>query len=389
MFNGTFAFIINYLLMTLIIPLIKEISHMKFILILTWLLLSLFSLSFAQTGIGTTDPDNNAALEVKSTNKGILIPRIALEATTSFMPMSAHIAGMIVYNTATTSNTASVGNPPNNVSPGFYYNDGSKWLRLLAGFNADLSPDAWIDDNDNAQIELGTLSDGTSARPAGSEFMVKDNGNIGIGTADPSAKLQVNGNIRVSEISQVSTGSRFDSVAVYGLNGELNRTDLNSFFSKRRELLVRIFATKGTAQSIATDTPTRVIGWNTTQIENATTGGDWIETTGEFTVSKAGWYRVTATLTYAKGNITAGKEYNVQVRRNGTGPPVGSLPHFTETTNSSVPEGIAINTGLLTTIVNCAVGDKLSVWTFHNQGSARSLIITFNPSLSTMIIEQL
>ncbi len=74
--------------------------------------------------IGTTTPDANAILDVTSTTKGLLMPRIALTGITSASPLSAFTAGMVVYNTAT------AGTSPNNVTPGFYVSDGSKWIAL-------------------------------------------------------------------------------------------------------------------------------------------------------------------------------------------------------------------------------------------------------------------
>ncbi|RKT02137.1 hypothetical protein [Chryseobacterium defluvii] len=79
--------------------------------------------SFAQVGINTTTPNRDAALDVVSTNKGILNTRIALTSTASPSPLSAHVAGMMVYNTATVSD----------VTPGLYYNDGSKWVKAGGG----------------------------------------------------------------------------------------------------------------------------------------------------------------------------------------------------------------------------------------------------------------
>ncbi|MCT2409126.1 hypothetical protein NZD88_16380 [Chryseobacterium antibioticum] len=75
--------------------------------------------SFAQIGINTPTPNMDAALDVVSTNKGILNTRIALSSTASPSPLSTHVAGMMVYNTATVSD----------VTPGLYYNDGSKWIK--------------------------------------------------------------------------------------------------------------------------------------------------------------------------------------------------------------------------------------------------------------------
>lgn len=64
----------------------------------------------------------NSILEIEHTNKGLLLPRIELSSTISSAPMSAHLAGMIVYNTATIAD----------VSPSFYYNDGTRWIRVGA-----------------------------------------------------------------------------------------------------------------------------------------------------------------------------------------------------------------------------------------------------------------
>jgi hypothetical protein len=70
-------------------------------------------------GIGTPVPDPDAALDITSAAKGLLLPRLALYATSLPNPLSAHVAGMTVYNTAETDD----------VTPGFYFNDGTKWIR--------------------------------------------------------------------------------------------------------------------------------------------------------------------------------------------------------------------------------------------------------------------
>ncbi|HEY1046343.1 MAG TPA: FISUMP domain-containing protein [Bacteroidia bacterium] len=68
--------------------------------------------------------NSNSVLELESTNKGLLMPRVALSALNLASPLSAHVAGMTVYNTAT------AGTAPNNVTPGYYYNDGTQWVRI-------------------------------------------------------------------------------------------------------------------------------------------------------------------------------------------------------------------------------------------------------------------
>ena len=84
-----------------------------------------FTANYAQVGINTTSP--NAALDVTSTDNGLLIPRVALTASNVASPLTLPTISELVYNTAT------AGTFPNNVTPGFYYWDGAKWVRLQTG----------------------------------------------------------------------------------------------------------------------------------------------------------------------------------------------------------------------------------------------------------------
>lgn len=80
------------------------------------------SITLGQVGIGTTNPNPDALLDVdaSTTTGGFLLPRLALTSTLNAAPLTAHVAGMTIYNTAATGD----------VSPGFYYNDGTKWIKL-------------------------------------------------------------------------------------------------------------------------------------------------------------------------------------------------------------------------------------------------------------------
>jgi hypothetical protein len=95
----------------------------KYFLLYVGLLLS-FQLS-AQTGIGTTTPHASAKLEVTATNKGFLPPRIVLSGTNDVTTITSPATGLVIFNTATAGIT------PNNVIPGYYYYDGSKWNQLV------------------------------------------------------------------------------------------------------------------------------------------------------------------------------------------------------------------------------------------------------------------
>lgn len=88
------------------------------------MLLCCSSAVFAQVKIGNNPKSINkdAVVEMESTNKGMLLPRIALNSTTSAAPLSSFVQGMFVFNTASA----------NDVTPGMYYSDGVKWIKVNA-----------------------------------------------------------------------------------------------------------------------------------------------------------------------------------------------------------------------------------------------------------------
>lgn len=66
------------------------------------------AMAFSQVGINTTTPDPSSILDIKSTNKGLLIPRVALKGKTDLttIPNPAH--SLMVYNTATAGTSPNV-----------------------------------------------------------------------------------------------------------------------------------------------------------------------------------------------------------------------------------------------------------------------------------------
>lgn len=108
---------------------------MKNIVILFILFLS--ANTIAQTGIGTTTPDASAQLEVSSTTKGFLPPRMT---TTQRDAITNPATGLVVYNTTTnvleyktTSSWVSLIGNINGASTGeMLYWNGSEWVTLAA-----------------------------------------------------------------------------------------------------------------------------------------------------------------------------------------------------------------------------------------------------------------
>jgi hypothetical protein len=88
----------------------------------------------AQVTIGAgIEPHKDALLDLKeepdgSSGKGMLLPRVSLKATDNRFPMTETdltlLKGMTVYNLATHGTGATA------VTPGAYYHDGAKWVRI-------------------------------------------------------------------------------------------------------------------------------------------------------------------------------------------------------------------------------------------------------------------
>ena len=78
-----------------------------------------FGLS-AQTGIGTTTPHASAKLDVSSTNKGFLPPRVTLTGISDNSTIASPATGLLVYNTGD-----NVGLPA-----GYYFWNGNAWATI-------------------------------------------------------------------------------------------------------------------------------------------------------------------------------------------------------------------------------------------------------------------
>jgi hypothetical protein len=191
--------------------------------------------TFAQVGINTTAP--KAALDVESTNNGVLIPRVQLTSILDNTTIINPNAGPLVTSTLV-YNIAPAGIAPNNVIAGFYYwnNSTSRWIAIVA------TPGWELDGNTAITSPAVPATYGTSTIGATENFMgTTDNndvtigtnniermrverttGDIGIGIANPTEKLHVVTNSNAnkssifSEARQTSAGTDFENIAIKG-----------------------------------------------------------------------------------------------------------------------------------------------------------------------------
>jgi hypothetical protein len=118
---------------------------------------------FAQTGIGTTTPNASAKLDVYSTNKGFLPPRVTLTANSDVTTISNPAEGLLVYN------MGSVG-----LIAGYYYWNGANWSTIATASLAGNSVVA----NDLVKLyhESYSTSSGKAPSSGGYSFTVPASG---------------------------------------------------------------------------------------------------------------------------------------------------------------------------------------------------------------------
>ncbi len=107
--------------------------QLKFqIVLIALLLISTATLRAQNVGIGTSAPNSSAKLEISDPNRGFLPPRVALTSTSNITtPISSPVSGLMVYNTATAGSGGTA------VTPGYYYCDGTQWVRMIAPTNTN------------------------------------------------------------------------------------------------------------------------------------------------------------------------------------------------------------------------------------------------------------
>jgi len=112
-------------------------------------ILVLFPLAiFSQVGIGTTSPNASAILDVDATNKGVLVPRVAIANLNTAAPVTAPVESLLVYNTTVATGV------------GFHYWDGAKWTPLAGA--AGLDTDWTVVGNDMHNANTGFVGVGTT-----------------------------------------------------------------------------------------------------------------------------------------------------------------------------------------------------------------------------------
>ena len=202
----------------------------RFLSILT-LLISINS--FGQVGINTKSP--NASLEIKksSTNSntykdGFLPPKLSKQdlALKNLNTYGNPQIGTIVYVsdiTFTAGSQPSLSQVSNINIVGYYYFDGNLWQKLPGTTGGDNTNDSWVNNATNSRVELSTNSNGTTSRDAGTEVVITDAGNLGVGVVSPTNKLHVKSTNNPIKIEGLSNGTFGDNIIGVNSDGEIKK----------------------------------------------------------------------------------------------------------------------------------------------------------------------
>ena len=307
-------------------------------------------------GFGTITP--RAMLEVESATNGVLLPRLALTVNNVAAPVvnpqgGALTISTIIYNTATVAGV-------NGVSPGYYYWNGLLWISLTP---ATPSNDWKLNGNTTITTPATPVTYGTSTIGATESFIgtldandvvvgtnnierfriKQTTGNLGIGTANPSSKLDLNGDLAIREGTAIAVLAGVNAVSLLGefshyrLTGAVGAFSINTISSGNDGQLITLINATATVMTIANNNVVNGIttGTGTNLVSNGTSNSSvtliynatlarWVVT------SNSGLYN--ASLWSLNGNTTITTP--ITPITYGT-TPIGTTENFVGTTNAN------------------------------------------------------
>lgn len=277
----------------------------------------------AQTGVAINNDgaaaNASAMLDVKATDKGVLIPRMASTAS-----VTAPVTGLLIYQTGGT--------------PGFYYYNGTAWVLIQNSGNANVTLQG---NTFNGASQLVQLN-GSSQLPSisGVNVTALNAANLASGTI-PLARLGVSGT------TNSTTFLRGDNTWAVPAGGGGGAT-------------LDLVATITTAQTLSPGGPAvapSIITFNNTATSPSIPGASFNGTT--YTVGQSGNYLIAVSIATTNTFISSAWPVlyvNGTVAVYGTSGQSGNLPN-------------AWSRGTLTTVINLTAGNTLTIQASNNSTS--------------------
>jgi hypothetical protein len=291
--------------------------------------------TFAQTGIGTTTPNASAKLDVYSTNKGFLPPRVTLTSTSDASTITSPAEGLLVYN------LGSVG-----LQAGYYYWNGANWATIATATSAGNGVTA--SDMVKLYSKAYSTAVGDIAHSGGYVFTVPVSGRylfdfsctafssnteftqyfkVRQGSTDLSTDAQTitNNGVRVEYNGKLEVNLQSGvSYNVYVTGGSRNSNDYDRVYYKQVSGNLPVTGQSVDYVSVSRTGTDQTVNTNSVVLFNTNHGGNipYNTSTGLFSLTAGKTYKLTGVVSLSNGNSVA-KEVNV-VWKNAAGDVLGT-----------------------------------------------------------------
>lgn len=328
---------------------------------------------YAQVGINNTNPKATMDITASTTNgtkpEGLIVPRLTgSQIRSADGQYGMDQKGLIIF--ATSADPSPYGKTVNITTAGYYYFDGYIWQKVLSSNTL-----SWINDAAISGVKLGTRSDGISPRTSGTEFVALDNGNVGIGTNNPSVLLDTrrNGtsdqigvgktlgaNLTPSTASKAGEGAITYSSASGGTLVYSNGNNWNTLSSTVQKSVVVAKLPTGTFNFVnMAPGVANVTGWNVSVDVN----NNFTASTGTFIAPRSGNYSISSSLLPIFTTNNSGA-FETHILVNNTSVAVGIQSGITGRT--------AYTGATVSTVVKVNAGDIIRIGYYQDLGTNRN-----------------
>ena len=331
-----------------------------------WLLIvMLFSCSFlsAQTGIGTTTPNASAKLDVYSTNKGFLPPRVTLTSATDATTIASPAEGLLVYN------LGSVG-----LQAGYYYWNGANWATIATATSAGNGVTA----SDMVKIYDG-IGNATSINSTGVNFTVATSGkylfDFSTGATCNNCMVTLNFQVRDGSNSNVVIGSDYQTSYSNNVHAEYNgRIEVNLLAGKSYNVLVTASNggiynsdyTRVYMKQVSGNLP--VTGQSVDYIQASLSANQALSAAGNINFNTS--FGTGITITSGGFNLIANKTYKLEAALGGTS---GGYAYYgwVDNSNNLLPGG--------------SIGAVIKAGNTHTDAPQDKAVVYFTPTIDTRV----
>ena len=224
---------------------------------------------------------------------------------------------------------------------------------------------AFDDGNFSSSMLFSTKAPGASGNALTERMRVTSGGNVGINQVNPTARLDVNGNVKITDGTQ-GAGKVLTSDAAGVASWQAS-------VSQSVGISIRAFTTP---LVVPTSTVTPITQW--AFIDNEDGGSNYNSVTGEYTISKTGVYQVNSSVGWPPGNTAADTRLillrngvtTYETLENGSGAGKFSFNHLAYAQKFNAGDKISIsisqNSGSNQSTIGFVVENSLSIQYLHN-----------------------